>query len=80
MATSKKSASAKEEATPAEGESIVVVSDDALPAEAWISAAYEAFGQAPEVVRAALSMNVSDTYNRSDVSQAINAYLTRPAD
>lgn len=79
MATSKKSASASEETTPAEAES-VVVNDDSLPASAWVSAAYEAFGQPPEVVRAALSTDASGTYNRSDVSQAIHAYLTRPAD
>jgi hypothetical protein len=80
MATSKKSSSAAEDATPPEDESIVVVNDDSLPADAWVSAAYEAFDLPPEVVRAALSVNVSDTYNRSDVSQAIVAYLTRPAD
>lgn len=51
---------------------------NALSADAWVAAANDAFGVSPEVVRAALSLKNQPEYSRTEVTQAIDAYMKRP--
>jgi len=54
------------------------VSPDSLDTEVWVSAAYEATGFPPEVVRAALSLEGEGPYNRDQVLNAIKKFMQRP--
>lgn len=71
---SKKTAAPAEEA---EAPNIPLVAEDALPTEVWVDSAYEAFGENPEVVRAALSLADDGPYNRDEVAVAISTFMVR---